>query len=290
MKKKVFALLLAAVLLCPVLLPAAACAEKAEPRPILYTYYRQMGWGDRIQIGYVDSEGGLWTLEGHDSVLQWPYGVEDQIRYLTEHEFEPLEKLDWEALFDLRSLVAAAPVSDEKPHSAACDAGTERSYAVRYSREGAAEPVLLGMSGDDCFENIDPNAQGLYLALRKLFPNVTSYFGVGTMGPVGFLPVPLTVFCGLGDLRGASVTATYMDCEAGPKQRELSREDVARILSDTENAEVTGKVSATDTTGGFTVYAFRDRKGESLGSFCIYNGLLYASDGMYSIAKGEKKP
>ena len=34
-------------------------ADKPPVRPILYTYYRQLGWGDSVQIGYVDSNGDL---------------------------------------------------------------------------------------------------------------------------------------------------------------------------------------------------------------------------------------
>ena len=42
-------------------------ADKPPVRPILYTYYRQLGWGDSVQIGYVDSNGDLWALKGNDS-------------------------------------------------------------------------------------------------------------------------------------------------------------------------------------------------------------------------------
>ena len=63
-------------------------ADKPPVRPILYTYYRQLGWGDSVQIGYVDSNGDLWALKGNDSELEWPGGRENQLRYLEEHEFE----------------------------------------------------------------------------------------------------------------------------------------------------------------------------------------------------------
>ena len=60
-------------------------ADKPPVRPILYTYYRQLGWGDSVQIGYVDSNGDLWALKGNDSELEWPGGRENQLRYLAEH-------------------------------------------------------------------------------------------------------------------------------------------------------------------------------------------------------------
>ena len=71
------------VLVLPFLVPCLAHAETA-PRPILFTYYRQLGWGDRIEIGYVDSKGDLWSLDGNDGNLHWPYQAAEQIRYLEE--------------------------------------------------------------------------------------------------------------------------------------------------------------------------------------------------------------
>ena len=59
---------------------APALAER--PRIILYTAYRQMGWGDAVQIGAVDEKGGLWVSTGYDSELKWPYGWERQLEYL----------------------------------------------------------------------------------------------------------------------------------------------------------------------------------------------------------------
>ena len=48
-------------------------------------------------------------------------------------------------LFDLKSLVYAVEKSDAPSYPAACDAGTERTYAVQYDRDGNAEAILLGM-------------------------------------------------------------------------------------------------------------------------------------------------
>ena len=256
-------------------------ADKPPVRPILYTYYRQLGWGDSVQIGYVDSNGDLWALKGNDSELEWPGGRENQLRYLAEHEFEKIGKLDHDDLFDLKSLVDVVKKDEGPALPGANDAGTESTYAIQYDRDGNAVPVLLGMSGDDVYENMDPSAQGLYLAARRLFPYVTCYGG--DIGPVGFIPVSLTSFCHLGDLSRASVKAYYMDCETGPKQRELSEEEQSEIIKEIMNSNVTGKVSATDITGGFTDYYFYNGN-EVLGHISIYNGKLYHSDGMYSIA------
>ena len=256
-------------------------ADKPSVRPILYTYYRQLGWGDSVQIGYVDSNGNLWALKGNDSELEWPGGRENQLRYLEEKNFENIGKLDYDDLFDLKSLVGVVKDDMLPVLPGANDAGTESTYAIQYDRDGNANTVLLGMSGDDVYENLDPSAQGLYLAARRLFPYVTCYGG--SIGPVGFIPVSLTAFCHLGDLSRASVKAYYMDCETGPKERELSEEDQSEIIDVIMNSNVTGKVSATDITGGFTDYCFYNGD-EDLGHISIYNGKLYHSDGMYSIA------
>lgn len=256
-------------------------ADKPPVRPILYTYYRQLGWGDSVQIGYVDSNGDLWALKGNDSELEWPSGRENQLRYLEEHQFEKIGKLDHDDLFDLESLVGVVKKDEGPALPGANDAGTESTYAIQYDRDRNANTVLLGMSGDDVYENLDPNAQGLYLAARRLFPFVTCYGG--SIGPVGFIPVSLTSFCHLGDLHGASVKACYMDCETGPKERDLSTEEQSDIINEIMNSNVTGKVSATDITGGFTDYYFYNEN-EELGHISIYNGKLYHSDGMYSIA------
>ena len=277
MKKACLMLLAAAVLLMTA--PSQACAE-ASAEPVLITYYRQLGWGDRVEIGYVDSAGSCWLLTGSDSELKWPYRSAEQIRYLSEHSFEMAGSLSSDDLFALKSLVYAVEPSTEPSHPAANDAGTERTYAVRYGRDGTPEPVLLGMSGDDMFENTDPNAQGLYLAARRLFPRVTAYGG--SMGPAGFTPVKVSEFCGLGRLAGATVKAVFNDCEAGPREIALCRAEQKEILRLAGEGLVTGKVSAVSTTGGFRTYYFY-RGGKCLGSFDICDGLLYRNDGMYSI-------
>ena len=283
MRKTAMIAFLSFALLFSFLLPASACAETPS-RPILYTYYQQVGWGDRVEIAYVDSGGDLWALNGYASNLHWPYKTEEQIQFLAEYEFENVGRLKHDELFALESLINAVEESDVPSYPVACDAGTEQTYAVRYGRDGGAEAVLLGMSGDDCFENTDPNAQGLYLAAHRLFPHVTHYGGI--MGPVGFIPVRMTDFCKLGDLTGAVVKAYDMDCESGPNEISLSEKDQAQILDDVQNGLVTGKVSAIATTGGCIDYCFY-RGDKLLGSISIYEGLLYCSDGMYTIERNR---
>lgn len=265
--------------------PAAAAAASAPGQIILYTCYRQMGWGDRVQIGCVDTDGCLWLLTGSDSTLKWPYEVSEQLDYLqAAGEMEPVGKLDSGELFDLKSLVFSTEDQGHDSHPAANDAGTERSYAVQYDRDNRPRGILLGMSGDDCFENFDPDAQALYQRLRQLFPQVTSYGG--NMGPAGFQPVSVKAFCGLDelDLNSLTVAAAYMDCEAGPQKLNVSEEDRLRLLDFIQNGKVTGKANATQTTGGSTSYSLFDPSGRFLASLELYQGLLVRPDGMYTIA------
>ena len=262
-----------------------ALAER--PRIILYTAYRQMGWGDAVQIGAVDENGGLWVATGYDSELKWPYGWEEQIQYLrtTDHLTEA-GTLKHSELFDLNSLIVSVRATEAKPVGWMCDAGTETSRAVRYDREGNAEAILLGMTGDSLLENTDPNAQALYLKLRMLFPFVRCYAGETTEG-WGFQPVPIAAFCHLYgiDWDGVAVSAWYTDCEAGPRERTLSEEEEKQILDLMKTAVVVGKENATEVTGGTTAFFFSDRDGNSLGSVEFYNGLLVGDDGMYQVAR-----
>lgn len=267
------------------LLPSVCAESAARPRVILYTYYRQQGWGDRVQIGCVDEEGGLWLRTGHDSSLKWPYQTEEQLARLARcGEWEEQGRLSSDELFTLQSLIDSTPDQGRQSHPAACDAGTEYSYAVRREGSGAPRCVLLGMSGDDCFENTDPNAQALYRCLRLLFPQVTCY-GEG-MGPAGFQPVPLRAFCGWEqtDFSEATVTAYFCDCEAGPRETPVAPEERAWVLRLVTEGKVTGKASARCVTGGTTVYSFCDPAGKQLASLTLYRGWLVRPDGMYSIS------
>ena len=68
--KKASAWMILVILVVGMMLPI--CAEALDrtatvPRIILFTFYRQMGWGDRVQIGCVDEDGGIWAGIGFDS-------------------------------------------------------------------------------------------------------------------------------------------------------------------------------------------------------------------------------
>ncbi len=262
-------------------------AQAERPRIILYTAYRQVGWGDAVQIGCVDETGGLWTAKGYDSELKWPYGWEKQIAYLQASDaLAEAGKLSHDELFALKSLVNAVSAPEGKPSGWMCDAGTESSYALRCDREGSAEAILLGMTGDDFLENTDPNAQALYLKLRLLFPFVRCYADEIDKS-WGFQPVPLAAFCGLEGIDWDSVTvsAVYEDCEAGPRELEVTEDEANRVISLMKNGAVTGKENALGVTGGTKVLFFTDRSGKVLGSITLYNGLLVRNDGMYSVQK-----
>ena len=126
------------------LLTAPALAE-TQRTILLYTDYEQAGWGDALQVGWVDSEGELWLWEGHAHDTDWPDARDEKPEWmLARTDAESLGRLSDEALANLKGLILSLP--DGKPtwQAAACDAGTEESYALR---EGAA--ILLGGSGDD---------------------------------------------------------------------------------------------------------------------------------------------
>ncbi len=257
---------------------------KDDPKVILYTVYEQMGWGDRVEVGCVDEEGGLWTMSGSASEIGWPYKTEEQPAYLAEHKIRLVSAgriEDFDDLFDLRGMVNSVEEDTEaKSVPAANDAGTELSFAVRYDKDGTAHLIKLGTSGDDVFENTDPTAQALYLYLRQQFPGVTCYPAADGMGPAGFTPVPLAEFCGI-DLQAAQnarIEACYNDCEAGP-----SPVDPGDILETLKNGIVTGKASCTMTTGDFYTFSFYNENDEHMFSVDLYRGLLVRNDGMYYI-------
>ena len=279
MKKRLLPVI--ALLLTALVFPAQAA--KAA-RPILFGAYRQVGWGDRVQIACIDEMGGLWAAEGSDSVLHWPYKTEEQLTYMQEKgKLAQVGQLASDDLFDLKSLVASVKPQEGKPQPWACDAGTESVYAVRYGADGAAECVLLAMTGDDWFENTDPNAQALYLGLHRLFA-LTSYIGEYP-GGWGFQPISLADFCGFGglDLKDAVIAAQYNDCESGPQALEITETEEKALRRLAAEGRVTGKANATTTTGGTVSIVFRDPEGQYLCSFELYHGLLVRSDGMYTI-------
>ena len=276
-------LLAALVLLCA--LTGVATEESAErPDIILYTAYRQVGWGDRIQVGCLDERGGLWLLIGHDGKLKWPYQAEQQVEYLKEsQDLEKTGEMGSDDLFALKSLIICTQAQEVKPRSAANDAGVEVSYAVRYGEDGTAEPILLGMSGDSCFENTDENAQALYRWVHLLFPQVTCYGA--QMGPSGFAPVPVRTFCKLEqvDFQSCRIEAVYNDCETGPHPIEVTKEDLKTLEQIVMNGQVTGKANALMTTGDTTQALFFDKDGTLLGSLEFCQGLLVTGNGMYSL-------
>ena len=164
------------------------------------------------------------------------------------------------------------------------DYGTSRSYAVRYAPEGEMTCILLGAYGDLAFSNTDPNAQALYATLISLSSDEVSDDDI--MNYIGLQPIPLSTFCGYDPaaLNEAKLSATYMDCEAGPIPMELSEEENQRIRRLAQNGSVTLKANALDVTGGYTVYSFSDKEDNLIADITLYEGLLISrSDGMYHL-------
>lgn len=285
--RKIFCLLVLILMTGMILAGTDNTAAGSTPaRIILYTYYRQMGWGDRVQIGCVDEEGVLRTITGYDSSLKWPYKPEEQLEYLSQtDQFETEYAMKYTDFFAAQSLVYRVEDQGSRSVPAANDAGTEKSYAVRYSAEGEPIFILLGMSGDDFFENTDPNAQALYLLLRRLFPGVTTYsFGMSGMGPMGFTPVSLADFIGLDTdaIRDAEIRCTYIDCEEGPVAQEMTEEDTAELMALLRSGKVTGKADALESTGGIFFFGFYAPDGRLIGSVDLdESGLLVMGDGRY---------
>ncbi len=285
--RKIFTVFVLLLMIC--MIPAgnrSASADSASPRIILYTFYRQMGWGDRVQIGCVDDEGGVRLLTGHDSALKWPYKPAEQLEYLMQNrEFTEEDRLSYDDMFSIKSLVYSVEDQGSKSVPVANDAGTEKSYAVRYSKDGEPEFILLGMSGDDLFENFDPNAQALYLLLRRMFPAVTSYAGL--MGPRGFVPVPLAEFLKLDPdaILNADIKAYLIDCEAGALQRDLTAENKAALISLIRTGRVTGKADCVVSTGGMTAYSFYDADDNWIGTVELEGGLLVWGNGHYFVER-----
>ena len=269
-----------------ILMVLAAPAMAETPRILLYTAYLQMGWGDRMQAGAVDENGNLWTLSGSAGELDWPYGWEAQLEYMQENShMNWAGKLTSDELFNLKSLIYSVEDQGKKTTPWMNDAGTEKSYAVLYDQDGTAEAILLGLTGDDLFENTDPNAQALYLRLREMFPQVTCYAGMAASW--GFVPVNIAQYLHLDadKIAQAQVRCSLMDCEAGPIEMELAAEEQQEVIDLVLRGTVTGKDNATMVTGGTAVYSFYDADGTHLGSIELYQGLLVTRDGMYRIQR-----
>ena len=278
MKKLCWVMLAVCLLTC---LTAPVQAWGSQPRIILYTAYRQVGWGDLVEIGCVDEDGNLWKIVGYDGELGWPYGWEDQIEYLRKSKKEKIGEMDSDDLFDLKGLISCAEEGEGKPRGWMNDAGTETSRAVRYDSDGKAEQILLGMSGDDLFENKDPNAQALYRKAREMFPFVRCYADESW----GFQAVPLRTFLRQNgvSVKGCRVEIAYNDCEAGRIETEVTPEDAVEALTLIQYGWVTGKENATSVTGGTYTISFADENGKDVCWFTLYRGLLVARDGMYNL-------
>ena len=271
---------IALILLAGLLLAACPTLGESRPRVILYTAYRQIGWGDAVQVGCVDERGGLWTLSGSAADLNWPMDATAQPAYLARAALEPAGDLDSDALFELKSLIAGVDAQTLTPVPVADDAGIEASWALTYGPDGDSAPILLGTSGDEVCENADPDAQALYVWLRAAFPGVTHFDGA--MGPAGFAPVPVSALCHFDAqavAAAASVSGAMIDCEIGPIDTGDGLESARDIAV---NGVVTGKVNGLSVTGGTTVYSFADADGSFVGSIELYRGLLVRPDGMYA--------
>ena len=109
--RKLFCIFVLILMACVIMTgTGAAAAKSSPPRIILYTYYRQMGWGDSVQIGWVDRDGGLWLLTGNDSELHWPYKTDEQLAYLRScTDMARTGTLSREELFALRGMAASVP-------------------------------------------------------------------------------------------------------------------------------------------------------------------------------------
>lgn len=280
MKKMMTALVL---LMIAMLLITAAGAESVKTREIiLMTEYQQMGWGETFQLGAVDSDGRLWFCES-DTRGDVPYGNEELLAWAeTTDQLEPGRQIAKDDLADLVSLVQTVPVQTLSYQSGACDAGEQTSYAIRRDRQGNAEIVVLGASGDDTCENTDPGAQSLYRSLRGLFPGVTAFDGEEGMSPAGFQKTDLLTFCGCEgiDLTRLSMKAFANDCEEGPSEIEppMNAEEIVKMA-------VTGKRNSLSTTGNTVFYCFEDGNGENIAVFEFYGELLVRPDGMYTVGK-----
>ena len=282
--KKILIAILAAVLL----MGLAVAAHAETPDIVLVTVYEQMGWGDSVSVGFVDQSGGLWTLEGSASALKWPYSPEEQVAYLLQSDQKvQVGQLSADDRFDLNGLIECAKPQQPDPHGWACDAGTQRSYAVR-NRNDQPEIMMLGITGDDIWENTDVNAQALFAHLRRLFPNVRCYadeYEKTTGESWGFTPVKIRDFLHIDwlDRKDMTMECYLTDCEEGLIDCPVTAGDTEKILNILQNASVTGKANATFVTGGTYVFIFYDSTGEYLGSFEVYEDLLVSNDGMYYI-------
>ena len=283
--KRIIALFVMVTMLCSV--PAALCeildngTFAAVSEVMLMSVYRQQGWGDRLQIGVIDADGGVWYAEFDEGLSDFPSDGEGRVEYVKSHailgRYAELDSYDTERI---KSILWSIEPEEVNIQPAACDAGTQTSYAVSYGGDGARPVITLGVSRDDLYENTDTNAQELYLILRQTFPQLISYYGTEGMSPTGFKPVPITEFLNIDDIDASSLSMkTYLtDCEEGlfDAENDTTPEEILSLY-------VVGKENCMTVTGGTYDLVFSDTDGEYVFSISLYHGLLVTNDGMYRL-------
>lgn len=272
------------LLLC---LLAGLAASAETPRPILCSVYEQEGWGDRVTISFVDEKGGLWTGEGSASRMDWTGDLEDKaLRMPQLDDLNNVGELSHDDLFAVKSLVASVEDQGRKLSAGMMlDYGIVFDYAIRYSRDGEPECVLLNANGDSVFANSDANAQGLRLWLVRAFAQGGNLDQDQVLAALGIVPTSMPAFCGYDAtaIPTAEVTAMLMDCEAGPIPVELSEKEINRFRELATKGRVLCKANAMETTGNIHSILFRDAEGNTITVLEFYEGLLVRSDGMYYI-------
>lgn len=263
------------------ILMVSACAESTVKRSVLLiTEYQQMGWGERFQLGVVDSDGNLWTYETEPRG-DIPYAREELVTWAeTTDQLQLRSTISRTDLMDLMSLVQTVPMQEVIYANCACDAGEQTSWAVRKARDGKNEIIILGASGDDVYENTDPSAQSLYQTMRSFFPWITSYEGEAGMAPAGFPATDILSFCGFD---GAKLTGLVMHCYTNDCEECLKKTTPLLTAEEIMRLTVTGKKNAMSVTGNTTIYQFVDENGNQIASFEFYENMLIRSDGMYSL-------
>ncbi len=285
MMKRLMTICLAIALLAG--LAGAAEGVQEPPQIILYTCYTNLfPDGLELQAGCVDEDGGLWTLDLRDADLT---GYATVGEYLADKrstgEMVSAGQVEGIDMFELKSLIYDTEQQDVTLEAVCEGGGAESSYAIYRDVNGNETEILLGVSGDSKYENTDPDAQALYLLLRKFFPGV-DHFAYSDMGPRGFQPVPVAEFCGWQDIDFSKVVIEcgLEDCEEGPIPLELTDGDREEIIEIATTWQVVGKANAMILSGGPKTAGFYDGSGKYLGSLSLFEGLLVLGDGMYYIS------